>query len=190
METSGGPAGPIDVEDFDLFGVVDVAINLDVWLVAVDLQRQRIRAIYSWPADEPGQAVSGEVVGRFIAQCSADSLLFVLAIDQLAEGVAAIRHRMPAFATEIDAALTHFDQACPDRKKLRNAVAHIGEYLVGQGRQQGTAPTVVYEAGPSSMFFVVDEGLPSLQVDFDAAASAAADLGKAINEIIAVAFRG
>jgi hypothetical protein len=152
MATSCGPGGPNDVEEFDLFDVVDVVINLDVWLAAVDLQRQRIREIYSWAADQPGQAVSGEVVGRFIARSSADSLLLVLAIDQLAEGIAAVRHRMPVFATEIDAALARFDPACPDRKKLRNAAAHIGDYLVGKGRQQGTAPTVVYEAGPTSMF--------------------------------------
>jgi len=156
----------------------EAEINFAFCVAAVRLQRDRLRPA---PPTSPGRAVSREEVWSFVTRLGADGLMFVLALEQVADAAQAIRFHTPAdVASDINDAIAHFEAACPDRRRLRNAVAHYSDYLrgAGTGQQGGTSPQANYGLVNSlaSFYFFTDEHRAPLEVDFAEAAEAATAL--------------
>lgn len=67
----------------------------------------------------------------------ADAYMFVHALHHLRMAVLLVRRTAKASMREkIDEEIGRFDEAVPDVKKLRNALAHFDEYVQGEGNLQ------------------------------------------------------
>jgi hypothetical protein len=165
----------------------DAEINLALWVAAVRLQRERLRAS---PPDGPDREVSGEEVWSWLSRLGADGLMFVLALDQVADAAQAIRFHVPQDVTaDVDDAIARFESACPDRRRLRNAIVHYSDYLrgAGDGQRGGISPTATYGLVDTaeSVYFYTDDDRDPLEVSFSEAADAAIALAQAIDAALA-----
>jgi hypothetical protein len=130
---------------------------------------------------ESDGTVSREEIFAAVTQLSADGLMFVLALDQVADAAKAIyQHAPPDLAVGIEAAVAEFHAACPDRRGLRNAVAHYSDYLRGDGAGQrgATSPTADHGLVDNleSYYFITDEHTMPLEIVFADASEAAVRL--------------
>ncbi|GAA4635161.1 hypothetical protein GCM10023196_079550 [Actinoallomurus vinaceus] len=168
-------------------------MNLSTWVAAVRSQYDRLR----WPAPPSGRTdheVSGEEVWSVITRAIADGLMFVLAMNQVADAARAVRFYTPGHVVEsVDEAIASFEGACPDRQHLRNAVAHYSDYLRGTGHsQRGASPMAEYGIvdNLSSFYFFTDEHSLPLEMEFREAVEAAENLGRAIQNVLRAARKG
>jgi hypothetical protein len=168
----------------------EAEINLAMWVAAVRLQRDRLRPS---PPKSPGRGVvSGDEVWSAVTRLGAEGLMFVLAADQVADAARAVRFYAPDdVVPELDEAIARFEAACPDRRKLRNAVAHYSGYLrgAGDGQRGGTSPQADYGLVDNleSFYFFTDQHWAPLEIDFAGAADAAAALEQATQSALKAA---
>ena len=94
-------------------------------MFAVDLQVRRLQS--TEPED-----------GRFIFRKWFDFDSLVVALTRL-HRAAALAASIPAIATPIKAALTGFDTALPNLKRLRDVAEHFDDYALDTGRIQAVS---------------------------------------------------
>jgi hypothetical protein len=146
------------------------------WWLAIKLLHQRI-----WPA---------QPTYRQLGSSHVESYLFVWAIHNFRTAAKLVQRAADDQATAaIQAALTTFDQAVPDAKKLRNALAHFDEYALGEGNLQKNLPTspfgIYSSMGDDFCLYVsLAPGEPVLKIEIDKAAAAASDLFRAVDHAI------
>jgi hypothetical protein len=121
------------------------------------------------------------------------ALLLVVAIDQVLAFESRVR-RLTDDA-ELAKARARFDAVGPDAKELRNLVAHLDAYAVGQGRRQtGKAmPPLAEEHLETFMYWGdgggTELGLGDKQLNLRAAASAAVELARVVEQVRAKHLR-
>jgi hypothetical protein len=114
------------------------------------------------------------------------AFVLVVAVQQ----VLAYEHRVRRLSgdAELAKARARFDRVGPDAKDLRDLVAHLDDYAVGEGRRQtGEQPTIT-DRHPSVLIYW-GEGtgtmlsLAGLHLDLRTAAMAAVDLARVVERV-------
>jgi hypothetical protein len=116
------------------------------------------------------------------------ALMLVVAIDQVM--VFERRVRQLTGDAQLARARARFDAAVgPDAKRLRDLVAHLDEYAVGEGwRQTGKAMPPVSEQYLATFIYWTDGGATMLslgdeRLNLQAAANAATDLAQVVEQV-------
>lgn len=161
---------------------------LDTWVHAVVLQRQRL-GHHQRPELGEDRALLTRQLADWLLTCSADALLFVLALDQVADAAVAVRRAAsPETADAIQAATAQFDKDCPDRRAARNAITHVSDYLHGDGRGKTGRVTggFAYPEFPEAFVLVVAEGGIDrlLEIDLDGGVNAARQLQASVSSAL------
>ncbi|SRR6266545_3556382 len=115
------------------------------------------------------------------------ALMLVVAIDQ----VLAFERRVMRLTddAELAQARERFDAVCPGAKELRDLVAHLDSYAVGEGwRQTGKRLPPLSDKYPATFIYWTEDGgtvldLGDQQLDLRAAASAATDLAQVVERV-------
>ncbi|HEV8325530.1 MAG TPA: hypothetical protein VG389_28235 [Myxococcota bacterium] len=135
--------------------------NRAMW--TIDLQVRRVRAFATDPT----------VTSNFVLQPVSDAEFLIFSLDRLL-GIARQIDTMTAGA--LRTALGEYERALPSLRRARNVIAHLDEYLRGDGRDQsvsvGSLSTTVLDA-PNLQF-------AGLDFDLDAVMSAGGKLLAAI----------
>jgi hypothetical protein len=115
------------------------------------------------------------------------ALTLVVAIDQ----ILAFEHRVSRLTgdAELAQARARFDAVASDTEALRDLVAHLDEYAVGEGwRQQNKRPPPISEKYVSALIWWSDDGgtmlnLGEEQLNLRSAAAAAIELAQVVERV-------
>lgn len=168
------------------FDAFNAQLYLDAWIHAAALQHQRLRQ-HPPPSGRPEFEAYVREWLAWQGTHTADTLMLALVLDQVAVAAKAVG----ATATndrakiEIGLAIKKFRRVCRDLRRVRNVLAHVDEYVVGQGRPYRSGHVRAefpYPEHPDFLLIVVNDGDDTtlLEIDFAEAVHATSELRIAI----------